>query len=76
MPHLEGLLEQKYSFDMYVNLFAFANGVYDFNEINFRDILPSDMITMNCCYEYCAYFINKQHIPNIKNEKFIPHLRF
>lgn len=37
-------------FDSNPNLFAFSNKVYDFTIKNFRDILPTDYITITCGY--------------------------
>jgi len=47
-------------FDSNDNLFAFNNGVYDFDKKTFRKIVPSDMITKSCGYDYSNKYTNKQ----------------
>lgn len=40
--------------DVDMNVFAFENGLYDFTEHTFRDILPSDYITKTTKYNYVS----------------------
>lgn len=45
------------------HLFAFTNGVYDMNTMEFRSIEPSDYITMTCGYDYReAYQAEKEMV--------------
>jgi len=55
LPYLSGLYGRKdveKLFNQKRHLFAFTNGVYDMNEMEFRAIQPSDYITVTCGYDY------------------------
>lgn len=49
------------------NLIAFNNGVYDFEQIIFRDIVPQDNIRKKCNYNYSDKYINKQSLLDFLN---------
>lgn len=49
-------------FDINPNLLAFENGVYDFENMNFRDLRKNDMVTFSTKYNYTNQ-------PNLKIQK-------
>lgn len=66
MDEIMMLLESKFKkygkFDGNMDLFAFTNGIYDFKEMIFRNIDSSDMITINCGYDYKSEYTDKQKL--------------
>jgi len=50
------------SFDTQKNLFAFSNGVYDFDKMTFRDIVPNDMIAKSNNFKYSDTYTNKKEL--------------
>jgi phage/plasmid-associated DNA primase len=70
LSQLREQLEKKDTFDKNTKLFGFTNGVYDFNEMAFRQIKPSDMISMTCGYAYSNEYKNKENIINTLGELF------
>jgi len=63
------LLEEKLTinnaFDMNTNLIGFSNGVYDFDKMEFRKSIPSDMVRLSCGYDYCDEYEDKENVLNI-----------
>jgi hypothetical protein len=57
-------LERNVIFDANMNLFAFNNGVYDFEKMCFRKIKPEDLITMSTGYDYSGTYVDKQKLLN------------
>lgn len=57
-------------FDSNKNLFAFNDGVYDFEKNTFRKIVPSDMITKTCGYNYSNKYVNKQMLLSVLSNMF------
>ena len=57
---LEILLTKNISFDTNQNLFAFNNGVYDFDKMAFRSMDQSDMIKKTCGFDYVDKYVDRQ----------------
>jgi hypothetical protein len=51
------------------NLFGFSNGVYDFNNMTFRERTHTDMVSKSCGYSYCDGYKDKN-----KMDKLISHI--
>ncbi len=47
-------------FDTNKKLFAFDNGVYDFYNMTFREIMHDDMISITCGYDYSEEHVDKE----------------
>lgn len=57
-------------FDKNKSIFAFKNGVYDFETMSFRQITPSDMITRSTGYDYSDSYVNKQNLLDVISNMF------
>jgi hypothetical protein len=53
-------LERNVMFDTNRKLFAFNNGVFDFNQLSFRKITPDDLIATSCGNDYTDTYVDKQ----------------
>jgi hypothetical protein len=58
-------LTRENKFDLNMNLMGFTNGVYDFEKMEFRKGLPTDMIKKSCGYDYVVEYENKQNMIDI-----------
>jgi hypothetical protein len=65
----ENLLK-KNVFDLNGNLFAFTNGVYDFERMEFRPIVATDMISKTSGYGYSDKYCNKRRLINMLTKVF------
>lgn len=72
--HIIAILEDKFltknSFDLNMNIFAFDNGVYDFEKMKFRQTISTDMVMSTCGYNYCDKYVNKKGLINIMQNIF------
>ncbi len=60
LSELKLALSKNMSFDANLKLFAFDNGVYDFDKMAFRPIESYDMIKKTCGYNFINEYENKQ----------------
>jgi hypothetical protein len=60
MSHLKTMLEKEVPLDAFNNLFAFNNGVYDFQNMCFRSINANDLISKSCGVDYVENYENKE----------------
>lgn len=72
--HIIAILEDKFLtkniFDLNMNIFAFDNGVYDFEQMEFRQTTSTDMVMTTCGYNYDDKYVNKQSLINVMQNIF------
>ncbi len=70
VAHLKLKVKKDIVFDSYKNLFAFNNGVYDFDKMEFRQILTMDLITKSCNYDYSENYTDKDNLMKVLSNMF------